>query len=121
MSSDSFRARTRQEVLQELARDPASLAEYVLQLQEQLSQKEQLLAATHQELVEREQLLAEARSYIAELKRQLFGPKADQPINRSRSWHFQAAAPNTKQAKERPWPSRTTYCRFSPIAPPKPK
>jgi hypothetical protein len=25
---------------------------------------------------------------------------ADQPINRSRSWHFQAAAPNTSQAKE---------------------
>jgi transposase len=102
MSSDSFRARTRQEVLQELARDPASLAEYVLQLQEQLSQKEQLLAATHQELVEREQLLAEARSYIAELKRQLFGPKADQLTPEQEEQLRQLTADVQEQAQRPP-------------------
>jgi transposase len=97
--------KTRQELLREFAGDPAGLAAYAYQLQEQLTQQdrllaltreelaqqEQLLAATHQELTQKEQLLAEAqqevtrkeellaeaRAYIAELKRQLFGPKAD--------------------------------------------
>jgi len=104
--------KSREELLQELARDPGSVAEYVCLLQTQLTQQEQLLAASHQELAQQhqeltqkdhllsqqeqllaathqelalrqeqltqqEQLLAEARAYIAELKRQLFGPKAD--------------------------------------------
>lgn len=59
--------KSREELLQELAANPAAAAEYALQLQEQLAQKEQLLA-------QKEHLLAEARAYIAELKRQLFGP-----------------------------------------------
>jgi len=76
--------KSREELQREFAANPAGLLEYTCQLHEQLSQKEQLLAATHQELVQRqqelarqEQLLAEARAYIAELKRQLFGPTAD--------------------------------------------
>ena len=55
--------KSREELQREFAGDPAGLLEYIGQLQEQLNQKEQLLA--------------EARAYIAELKRQLFGPKAD--------------------------------------------
>jgi predicted DNA-binding transcriptional regulator AlpA len=76
--------KSRQELLRESAGNPQGMAEYAFQLQEQLrvqeqalGQKEQLLAATHQELARQEQLLAEARAYIAELKRQLFGPTAD--------------------------------------------
>jgi len=45
-----------EELLREYAGDPARLAQYACQLQDQL---------------------AEARAYIAELKQQLFGPKAD--------------------------------------------
>ena len=55
--------KSREELRREFADAPAALIEYACQLQEQLSQKEQLLA--------------EARAYIAELKQQLFGPKAD--------------------------------------------
>jgi hypothetical protein len=55
--------KSREELQREFAGDPAGLLEYTCQLLEQLNQKEQLLA--------------EARAYIAELKRQLFGPKAD--------------------------------------------
>ena len=55
--------KSREELLRQLAANPGGVAEYVLQLQEQLAEKEQLLA--------------QARAYIAELKRQLFGPKAD--------------------------------------------
>jgi hypothetical protein len=62
--------KSREELLQELARDPDSVAQYVLEIQTQLTQSQQ-------ELTKKEQLLAEARAYIAELKRQLFGPKAD--------------------------------------------
>ena len=48
--------KSREELLAELASHPAGVAEYAWELQEQLS---------------------EARTYIAELQRQLFGPKAD--------------------------------------------
>ena len=52
-----------EEIQRKFAGAPAEVIEYICQLQEQLTQKEQLLA--------------EARAYIAELKQQLFGPKAD--------------------------------------------
>jgi len=55
--------KSREELRREFGDAPAALIEYTCQLQEQLNQKEQLLA--------------EARAYIAELKQQLFGPKAD--------------------------------------------
>lgn len=55
--------KSRQELRRRFANAPAELIEYACQRQEQLSQ--------------RDQLLAEARAYIAELKQQLFGPKAD--------------------------------------------
>ena len=55
--------KSREELLGELTANPAGVAEYALQLQKQLT--------------EQEQLLAQARAQIAELQRQLFGPKAD--------------------------------------------
>jgi len=55
--------KSREELRREFGNAPAELIEYACHLQEQLNQKDQLLA--------------EARAYIAELKAQLFGPKAD--------------------------------------------
>ena len=90
--------KSRADLLRELAADPAAVAEYALRLQEQLAvleratalkqeqlaalqqeaaQKQQQLATLEQEAAQREELLTEARAQIAELKRQLFGPKAD--------------------------------------------
>jgi transposase len=70
MNPESFRGKSREELLRQSACDPQGMAEYAFKLQEQLR-------ATDQALTQQEQLLAEARAYIAELKRQLFGPKAD--------------------------------------------
>ena len=94
-----------EELLRELANNPARLAEYAAQLQGQLAEKDQCLAQTRQELAQiqeelalkaqslaqtREELaqtqeelslkaqqLAEAQAIIADLKRELFGAKAD--------------------------------------------
>jgi len=73
-----------EELLRELAGAPENVAAYARQLAEELAanrrllrEKEQQLAALEQEAARREQLLLEARAYIAELQRQLFGPKAD--------------------------------------------
>jgi len=94
-----------EELLQEFGADAARWAAYAAQLQAQLAETEQQLAtarkqadaheqeltrqqqllvaareqadAHQQELTRQQQLLTEARAYIAELKRQLFGPKAD--------------------------------------------
>ena len=69
--------KSRQELSEDLSRNPVEVAEYALLLQEQLSAARQELAQRQEELARQEQSLAEARAYIAELKRQLFGPKAD--------------------------------------------
>lgn len=62
--------KTPEEVLRELAPNPAGLLEYAAGLQRQL-------AATQQELQQKAQQLAEAQAIIADLKRELFGAKAD--------------------------------------------
>ena len=54
--------KSREELQREFAGNPAGLLEYTCQLHEQLSQKEQLLAAIHQELARQEQSLAEVRA-----------------------------------------------------------
>ena len=76
--------KTPAEVWQELAHDPARWLEYVGQLQQQLSQAQQALEAKAHQLVQiqeelalRAQQLAEAQTIIADLKRELFGAKAD--------------------------------------------
>jgi len=69
--------KSRQELSEDLSRNPVEVAEYALLLQEQLSAARQELARRQEELARQEQSLAEARAYIAELKRQLFGSKAD--------------------------------------------
>ncbi len=81
--------KSREELLQESATNPAAAAEYALQLQEQLAQKEQLLA--------------EARAYIAELKRQLFGPKADK-LTAEQEEQVRQMAGDLKEQTQRPPP-----------------
>ena len=88
--------KSRQELWQELALDPPRVAEYALQLQEQLALQERALA-------EKEQLLAEARSYIAELKRQLFGPKADK-LNAEQEEQLRQVTGDLKDQAQRPPP-----------------
>jgi transposase len=62
--------KTPEEVLRELARNPAGLLEYAAGLQRQLAQTQQALELKAQQL-------AEAQAIIADLKRELFGAKAD--------------------------------------------
>jgi len=83
--------KTAEELGRAWAHNPAGLAEYVEQWQQQLSQTQQALeektqslaqareelAQTQAELALRVQQLAEAQALIAELKRELFGAKAD--------------------------------------------
>ena len=69
--------KTPEELLRELANNPAGLLEYVGQLQKQLAEKDQALTRAEQELALRAQQLAEAQAIIADLKRELFGAKAD--------------------------------------------
>ena len=88
--------KSRQELEQELALDPAHVAQYALELQDQLVLKEQ-------ELAEKEQLLAEARSYIAELKRQLYGPKADK-LSAEQEEQLRQVAGDLKEQAQRPPP-----------------
>ena len=70
LSGGAPRVKTPEEVLRELADNPAGLLEYAAQLQRQL-------AETQQELEQKAQQLAEAQAIIADLKRELFGAKAD--------------------------------------------
>src|SRR5208282_6533227 len=81
--------KSREELQRELAGDPDSLLEYIAQLQEQLNQKEQLLA--------------EARAHIAELKRQLFGPKADK-LSPEQEEQLRLVAGELREHAQRPPP-----------------
>jgi transposase len=103
MNSASVLEKSRQEVLQALTRDPASVAEYALQLQAQLAATRQQLALREAALVQQEQLLAEARAYIAELKRQLFGPKADK-LNAEQEEQLRQLIGDLQEQTQRPPP-----------------
>jgi transposase len=87
--------KSRKQILREYAQDPAKLAAYTLEIQEQLQQTRKALAQKEREYQEqlqqtheqlslkeeqltlKEQELAQAQALIAELKQELFGPKAD--------------------------------------------
>jgi transposase len=76
--------KTAEELLREFANHPAGLVEYIAQIQRQLAEAQQELQERTQQLdqAQREmtlktQQLAEAQAIIADLKRELFGPKAD--------------------------------------------
>ena len=88
--------KSRQELLRELRANPGALVDYALQLQEQLTQKDQLLA-------EKDQSLAEAQALIAELKQQLFGSRADK-LNEEQEQQLQQLAGDLKEQAQRPPP-----------------
>jgi len=81
--------RSREDLQQEFAGAPAGLLEYACQLQAQLDQKEHLLA--------------EARAQIAELQRQLFGPKADK-LNPEQEEQLRQIAGELQEQAQRPPP-----------------
>ena len=96
--------KSREELLRQLAANPGGVAEYVLQLQEQLAEKEQLLA--------------QARAYIAELKRQLFGPKADK-LSPEQEEQLRQVAGDLQDQAQRPPPVSQNV--LEPDLPPKDK
>lgn len=79
----------RETLLRELATNPAGLADYVLHLQEQLVQKEQLLA--------------QAQALIAELKQELFGAKAEK-LTPEQEAQLAALAEDLKEEAQQPPP-----------------
>jgi transposase len=66
--------KSRAELLREAADQPERLVEYITALQEQLGQE---LEQARAELRQKVEQLAQAQAIIAELKRELFGAKAD--------------------------------------------
>jgi transposase len=71
------KVKTPEELLRQFANNPAGLAEYAAQLQQQLAQARQEQAQTQEQLALQAQQLAQAQAIIADLKRELFGAKAD--------------------------------------------
>jgi chromosome condensin MukBEF ATPase and DNA-binding subunit MukB len=69
--------KSREELLRAAADHPERLVEYISALQEQLGQTGQELTVARQELRQKAEQLAQAQALIAELKRELFGAKAD--------------------------------------------
>ena len=116
--------RTPEERWRELAHHGAGLAEYALELEEQLAEKDQGLARTRQELEEKirslaqtqeelaqtqEQLalkaqqLAEAQAIIADLKRELFGAQADK-LNEEQEKQLRQLVGDAQEQSQRPPP-----------------
>lgn len=79
----------RETLLQQLAERPLELVEQVLALEEQLRQKEEQLA--------------EAQAFIAELKRQLFGPKAEK-LSREEQAQIDEIVSDLREQRQRPEP-----------------
>ena len=78
-----------EEVLRELANNPAGLLEYATELQRQLAQTQQQLT--------------QAQAIIAELKRQLFGAKADK-LNEQQAEQLRQLLGDVQEQKQRPEP-----------------
>jgi transposase len=85
-----------EEVLRELADNPARLLEYAAGLQRQL-------AETQQELALKAQQLAEAQAIIADLKRELFGAKADK-LNEEQEEQLRQLLGDAQEQNQRPPP-----------------
>ena len=99
-----------EELLRELANHPARLAEYAAQLQRQvaetdqcLTQTRQELARTQEELARKAQQLAEAQAIIADLRRELFGAKADK-LNEEQEEQLRQLMGDVREQSQRPPP-----------------
>jgi len=109
--------KSREELLREAAEHPERLVEYISALQEQLSttqrglqEKEQHLTQaqaeiqqTKEELRQKAEQLAQAQALIAELKRELFGAKADK-LNAEQEERLRQLAGDVQEQNQRPPP-----------------
>jgi len=95
--------KTPEELLREFADNPAGLADYAFQLQEQLRQLRQQAAQAKEELEQKAQQLAEAQAIIAELKRELFGAKADK-LSPEQEEQLQQLIGDVQEQSQRPPP-----------------
>ena len=81
--------KSREELLREAADHPERLVEYISTLQEQLGQKAEQLA--------------QAQALIAELKRELFGAKADK-LNAEQEQQLRQLLEDAQEQNQRPPP-----------------
>ena len=102
--------KTPEELLRELADNPAGLVEYAAELQRQLAETQQELrqktghlAQAQEELAQKAQQLAQAQAIIAELKRDLFGSKADK-LNEEQEEQLRQLAGDAQEQNQRPPP-----------------
>src|ERR1044071_416728 len=102
--------KTSEELLREFADNPAGLAEYAAQLRHQLDETGRALDDQAQQLVQiQEQLalkaqqLAEAQAIIAQLKRELFGTKADK-LNEEQEKQLRQLVGDVQEQNQRPSP-----------------
>jgi len=95
--------KTPEELSRELAKDPAGLLEYAAQLQRHLAQTQQELAQTQEQLALKAQQLAQAQAIIADLKRELFGAKADK-LNEEQEEQLRQLLGDTQEQSQRPAP-----------------
>jgi transposase len=99
-----------EEILRELANNPAGLRDYAAGLQrqlaatqQQLAQQAQQLTQTQEELALRAQQLAEAQAIIADLRRELFGAKSDQ-LNEQQEAQLRQLLGDTQEQTQRAAP-----------------
>ena len=102
--------KSREELLREAAEHPERLVEYISALQEQLGQTGQELTAaqrdltqTKDELRRKAEQLAQAQALIAELKRELFGAKADK-LNAQQEEQLRQLVGDVQEQNQRPPP-----------------
>jgi transposase len=102
--------KTPEELLREFGNNPAGLAEYAAQLQQQLAQaqremnlKAQQLAQAQREMNLKAQQLAQAQAIIAELKRELFGARADK-LNEEQEEQLRQLLGDAQEQNQRPPP-----------------
>jgi transposase len=102
--------KTPEELSRQLADNPSGLLEYVGQLEQQLSQTRQALeekahqlAQMQEELALKAQQLSEAQAVIAELKRELFGAKADK-LNEEQEEQLRQLLGDVQEQNRRPPP-----------------
>jgi len=102
--------KSREELLRAAAEHPERLVEYISALQEQLGQTGQELTAaqrdltqTKDELRQKAEQLAQAQALIAELKRELFGAKADK-LNAQQEEQLRQLVGDVQEQNQRPPP-----------------
>ncbi len=96
--------KSREELQREFAGAPPELLEYASRLQQEVAQARARLTQQEQELIKRQaELLAEARTQNAELKRQLFGSKADK-LNPEQEEQLRQVVGDLQEHHQRPPP-----------------